>query len=129
MEVYIEDLNNDDMSTAQFLEEELENHKYLSGEVGKVEMVEITYEDFDNGINRSTNNTLDEYRKLFKRNNKKSSSKVKETKFIKTESSIFPTSLHCENCVDKGDLVILVGWEEYCPICGYKITNKQEINQ
>ena len=70
MEVYIEDLNDDDMSTAQFLEEELENHKYLSGEVGKVEMVEITYEDFDSGINCSTNDTLEEYRKLFKRDNK-----------------------------------------------------------
>ena len=66
VEVYICDLNDDEMSTAEELEILLGNHKYLDGEVGDVKTVDITEEEFYSGIGRSCNDTLEEFRKLFK---------------------------------------------------------------
>ena len=70
VEVYICDLNDDGMSTPKELEVLIYNHKYICGEMGRYETVEVTEEEFDNGINLGRNDTLEEYRKLFKRDNK-----------------------------------------------------------
>ena len=66
LEVFICDLNEDGMSSPQVLEEVLDDHLFLCGEVGKIITKEISYQQYDEGINSMTKDTLKEYNKIFK---------------------------------------------------------------
>ena len=40
----------------------------------------------------------------------------------------YPDRVYCSSCYEDSNLVILDGWEKYCPICGVKFIKKGVIN-